>query len=309
MRMPVAPSVVVGFDGSPTARGALLFAADEAVRRNRPLRIVSARENGTRGVEELNPDDLLKVAASMVRPIIVPGRVALADPAGPATVALLAESDSAELVVVGRGVPRLTDVMLGSVAADVVAGARCPVLIVGDSDAPHMPHTGPVVVGIDLAEISVEALEEAFMEAGLRSCDLVVVCAWHPRRSPGPGENLPLGMISDAVDPEVEERVREIVAPVQARHPGVATTVLCRRGSALTELIAAGSAASMIVVGSRRRGTVASLFRRSIGQALTRHAGCPVLVAHPRMSHTARLLGDQPARGPEQGTRPVTQMI
>ncbi|WP_293768225.1 universal stress protein [Sporichthya sp.] len=44
MTLSPAPAVVAGYDGSPTAKAALLFAAGQAALRGRALRIVYARE-------------------------------------------------------------------------------------------------------------------------------------------------------------------------------------------------------------------------------------------------------------------------
>jgi nucleotide-binding universal stress UspA family protein len=279
------PTVVVGFDGSSTACGALRFAAEEAVRRDHPLRIVSVREHRHPDIEEYRADELLAIAAEMVRPLIAPGRTALAAPLGPAVGALLAESDHADVLVLGRGHPRMSDALFGSVAASVVPGARCPVIVVGDSDGRH-PHSGPVVVGLDLDQVSTEALEEAFVEAGLRSRELLILCA-RPQSMRGQ-YTLPLGLIAEVEDPETDAFLQATVAPLQERHRDVAVTIVHRPGSARHELLEVASAASLIVVGARHRSPAARLLLGSVGRSLVRHADCPVMVAHPRLSHLAR---------------------
>lgn len=286
MERPAAAAVVVGFDGSPTGHGALRFAADEAARRRRPLRIVCAR--GGR-LDDREVDDLLRTVVHLVHPIIDAAHVTVSDPADAPVTALLAESVDAHLVVIGRGHSRALDGLVGSVARAVITDAACPVIVIGDTDEEHVPHTGPVLVGLDPLDPAEEALAEAFAEAELRGRDLVVVSAIPAGRPPEDSEAMPLGFLASLSEAEVEAKVRTVVGPWQRTHPGVEVTLLARPGSASDQLLEAGSAATMIVVGSHRRGTVASFLYGSVGRKLLRRAVCPLLVAHSRPSR-----GDAP---------------
>ena len=278
MLVPNAPAVVVGYDGSAMARAALLFAADEAVRRDRPLRVLCAHEGdpGLIGVTEA--EDLLAEAAALVQPVIPANRVVLKDPHGAANAELIAESAGAELVVVGRGDLGHLGAVLGSVALDAVSGAACPVVVVSDDDKPHVPHTGPVVVGVDLAGGAAEPLTEGFAEARLRGRDLVVLHAWQDNI----GDAFPLGLRHEQPPAEIETRLHELVRPFREKEPDIAVTEICRVGSAPHLLLEVGSAASMIVIGARGRGLLRGSLLGSLGQTLTRHAPCPLLIALPR---------------------------
>jgi nucleotide-binding universal stress UspA family protein len=280
MLVPNAPAVVVGYDGSAMARGALLFAADEAVRRDRPLRVLCAHEGepGLLGLTDAETEKLLQQAAELVSPLIPVNRVVLKDPRGAANYELIEESVGAELVVVGRGELGALGAVLGSVALDVITAADCPVVVVGDTEAPHVPHTGPVVVGVDLATGATEPLVEGFLEAGLRSRELVVLYAWQDTI----GDAFPLGLRPEHAPAEVEARLHELVGPFREKHPEVSVTEICRVGSAAHLLLEVGSAASMIVIGARGRGLVRGTILGSLGQTLTRHATCPLLIARAR---------------------------
>lgn len=286
---PSRAPVVVGFDGSPTSHGALRYAADEAVLRGCPLRIVTASEGHLPRFDEPTPQELLQVATDLLRGMRVPDVVLPVESRGSAGTVLRAESADAELLVVGRGSAGGLGAFLGSVATDAVAGAGCPVLVIGDTDAPHVPHLGSVVVGVDVDDVSEEALEEAFFESIARGRDLVAMYASHPERFAASSSVLQLGLMADPDDSDAEARLREALAPWQAKHPSLPITVICRRGSASALLSEVGSAASMVVIGTRGRGRVAGRLLGSVAQSLLRHAVCPVLVGRPRqVEHNPR---------------------
>jgi nucleotide-binding universal stress UspA family protein len=135
--------IVVGVDGSPAARRALAFAADEARLRGKPLRIVCAWETpalefvgaafvpaaelwqeAERGAEEL--------AAAAVRELAVEGIAVegVAVEGHPARV-LAEQAQDAELLVVGsRGRGSFAGLVLGSVSHALAHLARCPLVIV-----------------------------------------------------------------------------------------------------------------------------------------------------------------------------------
>jgi len=280
MLVPNAPAVVVGYDGTAMARAALLFAAREAVLRGRPLRVVCAHEGdpGLLGITAAETAELLQEAAALVLPLIPATRVVLKDPRGAANYELIAESVGAELVVVGRGDLGHLGAVLGSVALDVVSGAACPVVVVSDDNHPHVPHTGPVVVGIDIEAGAADPLAEGFLEARLRGRDLVVLHAWQDTV----GDAFPLGLRHEQPSADVTARLHELVRPFRDKDPDVPVSEICRIGSAAHLLLEVGSAASMIVVGARGRGLLRGSILGSLGQTLTRHARCPLLIARPR---------------------------
>jgi nucleotide-binding universal stress UspA family protein len=272
------PAVVVGYDGSPTATGALLFAADEAVRRRRPLRVVCAREGDPAIGGRAEADDLLWQAAMLVHATMPADGVVLKDPCGAAGLELISESFGAELLVVGRGEIGPLGAVLGSVALDVVCGAGCPVVVIGDGASPHVPHTGAVVVGVDLAGDATDELLEGFTEARMRGRDLVVLLAWQAQ----PGSTWSRRADPDRSPGDVEEHLREVVRPFRDKEPDVKVTEICRVGPTLQVLGEVGLAASLIVLGARGLGLLSGVLLGSTGQALARHAPCPLLIARPR---------------------------
>jgi nucleotide-binding universal stress UspA family protein len=229
--------------------------------------------------EEPSAADMLGVGERLIRAMLPADRVQCLAPFGPAGDVLCEQSAEADLLVVGRGRRRRIS-LLGSVAAHVASSANCPVAVVGDSDVPHMPHTGPVVVGVDVDDVAEEALAEAFAEAAVRGRDLVAVYARGPARSVLPGAELPLGLRGREDEVEAAARLTEAIG---------------RRAGAVSLLLEAGSAASMVVVGTHDRGPMARFLLGSVGQSVLRRAACPVLVARPHRRATVQEMAPRPS--------------
>jgi nucleotide-binding universal stress UspA family protein len=139
--------VVVGVDGSTESRDALLFALEEAVRRDVDLTVVAVvvdlpywpeaytvagpsfteeREADLRTTVRREVDDL--VAG---RPALAVARVNLQVVAGLPAEVLIEQSRGADLLVVGhRGRGGVASVVLGSVGLQCVLHAECPVVVV-----------------------------------------------------------------------------------------------------------------------------------------------------------------------------------
>jgi nucleotide-binding universal stress UspA family protein len=198
---------VVGVDGTGSNREPLGYAAWEAERRGLPLRLVHGYQVPTPCLTQLAPlsDDPMLLAAAWDRLREIAQAVHARRPQLPLTssavrasggAALVLESAAAGLVVVGS--PRhggFAGSPQGSVAAQVVADARSPVLVVPRSEvvpAP-IPALGPVLVGVDGSEDSQTALGFGFEEASARAVALVAVHVWsvsepvcEMRKSAGP---------------------------------------------------------------------------------------------------------------------------
>lgn len=269
--------VVVGYDGTPSSRAALLVAAGEAVRRDRNLLIVHADDDGWELVRAREKGrDPLADAVEIVRPLITRDRVSLLDRIGPAAAVLCEQGENAELLVLGRGDLGLLAVIAGSVAIDVVCQAPCPVIVVDD---PHRqaPHRGPVVAGVD-REHADEVLDAAFREAKLRQTDLVVIHSWNAVHWLGPD-----GLSMADADGEIVRQahvqwLHDAIKPFQSKYPDVPVTELPREGRAGRLLTTVSPGAGLIVVGTRGRGPVAGMVLGSVGQKLLRQAQCPVMV-------------------------------
>lgn len=140
-------TIVVGFDGSDASRAALAWAVDEAKLRNATLRVVHAWTLTPLASPSFGPGafpsatdiEALESASRDTLAAAVDG-VTAAEPGlpveqslvrGGAAQALLAESEHADLLVVGsRGHGGFAELLLGSVSHQCASHASCPVVIV-----------------------------------------------------------------------------------------------------------------------------------------------------------------------------------
>jgi len=137
--------VVVGVDGSEQSLDALAYACAEAARWGGALRVVAAFESaglfGDRyGVpipvsDQTIADRLSEETNALVRKALEsfaePPATQVAVMAGRASAVLVAESERADLLVIGhRGHGGVAGVVLGSVALHCVSHAHCPVTVV-----------------------------------------------------------------------------------------------------------------------------------------------------------------------------------
>ena len=137
-------TVLVGFDGSPSSRKALAWAAAEGAHHSADLVVLNVWEHTVpppsgsvsvsehavpepshRSAEELLTD--IKEVLGEDPPVLVQPRVKQGNPAK----VLIEESANADLLVVGtRGLGGFRGLVLGSVSQHVSAYAECPVTVV-----------------------------------------------------------------------------------------------------------------------------------------------------------------------------------
>jgi len=275
------PPIVVGVDGSEPSRVAMRWAADEAVRRDRPLRIVHA-VGAWACVTPLYPDPvvtesiteagraILEQSIDDVRQWHPQLRVTTALLAEPPSVALRRQADDACEVVVGnRGLGGFAGLLLGSVGLHTAGYANCPVVVVRDGGRPG---TGEIVAGIDLSTNADVALRHAFDAAVANGAGVRVVHAWRP---PQGRYALPeTGELAKAA----AEAVREIVAPWRDRYPQVAVAETVVREHPIEALAKISADADLLVVAARGHS---GMRLGSVSHGLIHCAACPVMVVHP----------------------------
>ncbi|MEV4279605.1 universal stress protein [Actinoplanes xinjiangensis] len=287
--------VVVGFDGSATARSAVHYGAREAKRRGCALQITHAL-----GLPVILPPfhapydlydqgpraamlDLLAKAAHEVHQEHpdLPVTTRLLD--GAASAILLDASRSAQLLVVGhRGSGGFAGLLAGSVSTQVAGHAHCPVLIVRGDD--QLSDDGPIVVGTDGSAGSRAAAEAAFTQARLRSAELVL--AYHSARRSS------AGAIATSTLP-FWTTVGDSAAGthgISARYPTVEyrTEVVSGESPAAALMAFSGRiTADLLVVGSRGLGGFSGLVMGSTSRSLIEHAPCSVMVV-PSPGHDRR---------------------
>jgi nucleotide-binding universal stress UspA family protein len=133
-----------------------------------------------------------------------------------------------------------------------------------------------IVVGVDGSNPSKQALQWALFLSHTMDATVEAVMVWQP--TPGYGFVPP----PDEWSPATEARnvLRSTVDEVFGAHTPDGLQLTLREGSVAGELLEAGRAARMLVVGSRGHGGFAGLLLGSVSAACAEHALCPVLVVH-----------------------------
>lgn len=281
--------VVVGYDGSPAAEKAAVWAAAEAARRHTTLRIVHvlalpmvSTPMGFAVPLETEPlrhaaQKLLRELAGRLRSDHPSLQIKVAAEFGSTAAVLLQEATDAQLAVLGsRGLGEFRDLVAGSVSAHVATHADCPVVIVPASWWPGV--RSGVVVGIDGSATSTAATDFAFEQAQARSMPLTAVLAWHDPVRTGPGDLLPLVYDLDALEQENAAVLAESIAGHAEKYSDMDVRRELVRGHADDVLIDAARSADLLVVGSRGRGAFRGLLLGSTSRALVHYAPCPIAV-------------------------------
>lgn len=293
------PLVVVGYDGSPAARHALAWAADEAARTGRDLRVLHALGHARWGADAVpqgvtaGPGAAAAAQRWVTEALAVVGREAPEVHAtgevveGSAPGALVRASADASLVVVGsRGRGGFASLLLGSTSTGVALHAHCPVVVVKDDrdGTAGTEGTGTsggagvgVVVGVDGSPLSLVALDHALRAASSRKASLTVLHAHEPA-AVVTEDDQPRTPERDAFAVAEQRALEEIVEDARTAAPDVAVTATVVEGHAVTALVEAARGASLVVLGSRGRGGFADLVLGSTAQGVLHHATCPVLL-------------------------------
>jgi nucleotide-binding universal stress UspA family protein len=289
--MPEMP-VVVGVDGSASARIAAEWAADEAARRHAALSVVHAYPWPLVHV----PDDLLPVkvgpqiredARLMVAEVVAelqsrtPGLVITSDVVATNPVDLLVdESKRAQLVVVGsHGHGGVREMMIGSVAAAMSAHGHSPVVVVrGPTPYSEPPTEGPVVVGADGSPHSRPAIAYAFATADRLGAPLIALHTWSDVNVEAPYGSPYWQVDWDAVQEDERRVLAEQLAGWQQDYPDVKVDRIVTRDRPVRSLLDAAQTAQLVVVGCRGRGGFTGMLLGSTSRALIHHCPCPVAI-------------------------------
>ncbi|MEU6643946.1 universal stress protein [Saccharomonospora sp. NPDC046836] len=295
--MPSSGRIVVGIDGSKTALHAVRWATGEARRRGRGLRLVHAIDNPLVNYPRAMPkhaeigqllwargERLLGEARELVAEVAPEVDVEVAVLPDSVTSALVAESELAELLVLGTwGLTPVGRVLVGSATIALVAHAACPVAVVrGHTSSSGPPLGGTVVVGVDSPATDDDVLAAAFDEASARGTTLTVVHVWHDALLADVLAEGGWQLDRQDVEERERDRLTERLAGWQQKYPDVRVERLVLRGRAGDRLARLGDHAQLLVVGSRGRGGIAGMLLGSTSQAVIMHANCPVLVVRPR---------------------------
>jgi len=264
------PSIVVGIDGSRTAVEAALWAVDEALSRDVPLRLLAAAPTAA---DQTDAEMAVRSASAAVAATGRAVRIKTDVIASAAMPALLEASATAAMVCVGAvGLKHFDRNRVGSTAGALVASARCPVAVVRGSAASADGNAGWVVVELDETPDSAAVLQFGVEEARLRGAPLRVLGAWQSR-------------YTDIHDSHaVADGNRLVRAQLDRRlshwkhlYPDLDVRPVAIHGSALTYLSKHAAEIQLIVVGAPNATGVGELLG-PMGLTALQDTDCTILV-------------------------------
>lgn len=274
-----APSVVVGIDGSRSALDAALWAVDEAVSRDIPLRLVYAvdaadQSPGQAARDLANAQIALRYAVMAVESTEKPVKVEVEILQSRPIPALIDASRWAVLLCVGdMGSRHAGGSRFGSTAAAVAVGAHCPVTVVRRFD-PHRITRDWIVAEVDDSPACDVVLQQALDEALLRAAPLRVVM------KQSAGHTVSRG--SDDYGRFTAARLDRHLAQWRRRYPDMDIQARTVRGSTLDFLAEQSNPIQLLVISHERPHGIEDLFA-SPGYAALHEAGCSVLICQPQI--------------------------
>ncbi len=295
--MPKQDIIVCAVDGSDASKTAAKWAANTAVKRGIPLRLVSSYSmpqflyaEGMVPPQELYEDleaetlekieEAKKVAVDFVPDVDVSHQIEEGSPID----MLLDLSEQCTMIVMGsRGLGGLSGMVMGSVSAAVVSHASCPVVVVReDNHVTEETKYGPVVVGVDGSGVSQKAIENAFKEADARGAELIAVHTWMDMQVQASLAGLSAAQQQwQVVEEEQNALLGHRLAGWQERFLDVKVTKVVTRDRPVRALADASEGAQLLVVGSHGRGGFKGMLLGSTSRALLQAAPCPMMVVRP----------------------------
>ncbi|BBY08226.1 universal stress protein [Mycobacterium noviomagense] len=278
---PTSPAVVVGVDGSKVAIRTALWAADEAVDRNVPLRLLCAvDQDNTKPVDErdtprlANAEMAVHWASAAVeatdKPVKIEAEISRDSPIS----ALVSASRSAAMVCVGAlGLNHFQPGRVGSTAAALAVAAHCPVAIVRGGGHRPQPSCQWIVVEADESPDVGVVLEAAATEARLRNAPLRAVTCWKSSPADQPA----------AGDCRIRARLDRRMARWRRRYPDLSTEAIALHGCLLDYLAKHAASVQLLVVGARHPDHVREILGAAGNAALVDFNGVLLVVGHQHL--------------------------
>ncbi|MBJ7338125.1 universal stress protein [Mycolicibacterium sp.] len=276
-------SVVVGIDGSRAGVTAALWAVDEAVDRDVPLRLLCAIEPDAHsdGHPEIAAQRLataelaVRYAFAAVEATNEPVKVEVEILQAKPSVALLQASRSAAMLCVGAiGLKHTSMGRLGSTAATLASSAHCPVAIVRGTEAGIVPPR-PVLVEVDEMITSTDVLQLGIAQARLRGVPLRVLTTWQSRYTDIHDANA----VTDGNRRAKAQLDRRLAWWVR-RNPDIDIKSVVAHCSTLNYLAHHAKNIQLVVVGRERARGLGDVVGAAVEVAL-HDTGCSVLVCEP----------------------------
>lgn len=273
---------MVGVDGSRSGLNAALWAVDEAVSRDIPLRLVYAvdavdavdRSPGQAARDLASAEIAVRYAFMAIESTEKPVKVEVEILQDRPIPALVEASRWAAMLCVGdMGSRHGSGSRFGSTAAAVAVAAHCPVTVVRRFD-PHRTRQDWIVAEVDDSPSSDVVVLQALQEALLRSAPLRVVMSRSTggTATSGTGDD---GRILAA-------RLDRHPSQWRRRYPDMDIQTLTVRGSTLDFVAEQSDPIQLLVISHERPHGIKDLFA-SPGYASLHEAECSVLICQPQI--------------------------
>jgi nucleotide-binding universal stress UspA family protein len=270
---------VVGIDGSRAAVRAALWAVDEAVSRDVPLRLTCAIPPD--GKKEIDPQDqarklataesAIRYAMMAVESVEQPVKIEVEIVQGSPVRTLSDASRSAAMICVGAvGLAHSAPGGVGSTAEFLASSAHSPVAIIRGQDGPQGSGRGAVLAYLGPSPDNAAVLQVAVEEARLRGTRLQAVVAWQSRFS----DAHDAATVSDG-NRDLHSQLDRRLEPWRQRHPDLDVTSVVVHGGLLDHLAKESESIHLVVMGAGDR-SVAKLAGPS-GSAVLRSTACSTL--------------------------------
>lgn len=275
--------IVVGVEGSDTARNAVDWAVRRSGDTGLSLKLVHVLDEGwgasTYGFgAEVRAEayEVIETEAARVRQAS-PGLQVEVEVAYGHPVRYLSDlSKDAALVVVGSDrLGPLRGAMFGTLGLQIASSVHSPLAVIPVIEAAPEPR---VVVGIDGSEQSLRAARFAAAEARRRGDRLEVVSVW----------SMPVLWMADyyataAMPPQdfsgpQQDILDDAIARITAEFPDLAPEPVLEEGRPAERLVEHAKGARLLVVGTRGRGALSQLLLGSVSHAVLLNLPCPVIV-------------------------------
>ncbi len=276
--------IVVGVVDTKASRAALAWAMDRAARRKLPVLLVHAVDSrwldesvGSSEVIRAAANELLGKTAAHAGELEPSVQVKTLLFAGSPGQALRKQSKGASMVVIGTG-HNWPGGPVADRALQIAAVALCPVAVVGEQD---MTERRGIVVGADGSEESTQAVSFAAAEADRDGQELTVVHA-----VPAPPliqRAMPAADVAETILEEERIVLAETVAGLAENYPDlVVHQVLVSNNEPAEALTHAAANATLLVLGSRGKGSFKRLLMGSTAHTVLRSLPCPTVITRVR---------------------------
>lgn len=290
----VAGSIVVGVDGSRSARHALHWTARWAALTSTPVTLLAALGEPPTSSEGANlaeePDSgfreqvraMVEAEVDYVREEIKGVEVTYLDVWGEAAKVLIEASRHAIVLVLGtRGLGGWTGLMLGGVSDKVIGHARGPVVVVPPHWKP-VRRGEPVMLGVDDPVTSGPSVAFAIQAARALGTALHVVHAWEVQKGwSSLATTFGASHVRTARE-QAQRRLDDVCAMIAQAAPEQEVVARLVEGRPAVVLAQASETARLLVMGTRGRGGWQGLVLGSRSRELAQSSACPVAIIRER---------------------------